>query len=214
MTNGPLPLTVFSQEDVKSLQEIIQQYIDGGIKRNNVITSLSTGISSVCSLQKNWRVPVIEAGNGSSPNSEGDGGDQPDNGDDDGEGGDYGDHNDGDNEPPRPPKRSLSDRLSDSDDEDGSLRSKRCKVDNSSFVRQARTREFLNSMVFSPKHQNFLQQVEIYSCNLKGAVNDLSNTFNAPALPESQWKNVLLDRFVDFDSILTSSYSVELEEPQ
>ncbi|KAJ7020341.1 hypothetical protein C8F04DRAFT_893435, partial [Mycena alexandri] len=42
----------------------------------------------------------------------------------------------------------------------------------------------------------------------------LFNTFHAPALPKSQWKGVLLNRFVDLGTILTSSYAIEVEEPQ
>ncbi|KAJ7505065.1 hypothetical protein B0H11DRAFT_1709243 [Mycena galericulata] len=132
------------------------------------------------------------------------------------------DSNDGEGEgvdgrPGHRRKRSLKDRLSTpdgDDDDDEEYRAKRSKTDASSFVWRSRAQEFLESMVLTPEHQDLLQQIEIYSRDLKGAVCDLLNAFDIPALPETQWKNVLSDRFMDFDTILTSSFAVELEEPQ
>ncbi|KAJ7918065.1 hypothetical protein B0H13DRAFT_1557118, partial [Mycena leptocephala] len=53
-----------------------------------------------------------------------------------------------------------------------------------------------------------------YSQDAKEAVRNLLNSFHAPALPETQWRNVLLDRFVDFDTILSNFFTVDVEEPQ
>ncbi|KAJ7845932.1 hypothetical protein B0H13DRAFT_1540950, partial [Mycena leptocephala] len=113
-------------------------------------------------------------------------------------------------------KRSLRERLSspDGDDDEELHRPKRSRVDTTAFAWRSRARDFLDSIVLTAEHQNVLQQVEVYSQDPKEAVRDLLNSFHAPALPESLWKPVLLDRFVDFDAILSGSYAVEAEEPQ
>ncbi|KAJ7460790.1 hypothetical protein FB451DRAFT_986916, partial [Mycena latifolia] len=100
------------------------------------------------------------------------------------------------------------------DEDEGLPRSKRAKVDPSGFAWRSRANEFLDSIVLSPEHHNVQEQVELYSRDPKEAVRDLLNVFHTPALPNSQWKPVLLDGFVDFNAILTSSYAIDAEEPQ
>lgn len=107
------------------------------------------------------------------------------------------------------PKRPLF-----SDIDDDGPRVKRSKVDSAEFVWCSRAKELLDSMVLTPERLAVQQRVKIHSRDPKAAVPDLLNSFRAPALPESQWRNVLLDRFVDLDSIVTNSYAVEAEEPQ
>jgi hypothetical protein len=140
----------------------------------------------------------------------------PNGGDDDGNEGDGHDQDDeGEDDRLRGTKRSLADRLSDAaDDDEGPRGPKRSRLNASNFVWRSRAKDFLDSMVFSPEHRDLLRQVDVYSQDPKGTISDLLNTFDAPALPETQWRNVLLDRFVDFDTILASSYTVEPEEPQ
>ncbi|KAJ7225914.1 hypothetical protein GGX14DRAFT_348534, partial [Mycena pura] len=51
-----------------------------------------------------------------------------------------------------------------------------------------------------------------FSVDIKEAVRVLTNSPLAPAFPPSLWKFVLLDQFVDFDLILSNTYSTEPEE--
>ncbi|KAJ6614850.1 hypothetical protein B0H10DRAFT_1742927, partial [Mycena sp. CBHHK59/15] len=99
-------------------------------------------------------------------------------------------------------------------DDDGSHRTKRSRVDTSAFAWRSRTNAFLDSIVLTQGHRDIQRQVEIYSLDTRETLRDIANSFHATALPDSQWKNVIGDRFVDFDSILTNSYAVEAEEPQ
>ncbi|KAJ7199221.1 hypothetical protein GGX14DRAFT_662399 [Mycena pura] len=225
MTDGlPLPLHQFSEEDVRSLDEIVLQYVEGNTERNDTIAALTAGIVAICSLRtipftSDHILPYLEQldahdaqqgvglGGGGSGNT-GDGSQDGSQHSGDGDG-----VNDGFS-PNR--KRSLLDRMAigDNDDDDGVYRAKRSRVDTSAFVWCARTNDFLNSMALTQEHRSIARQVEIYSLDTRETIRDISNSFHAPALPDSQWKNVILDRFVDFDTILTNSYAVEAEEPQ
>ncbi|KAJ7717110.1 hypothetical protein DFH07DRAFT_762113 [Mycena maculata] len=225
MTDG-LPPNQFAQGDVDALQEIVQQYADGKIERDDAVASLSARVASVCTLRQisfdpKLLLPYLQqlTAHDDEQKRAGDrrgcGSGAQDDGDNSTDRDAEGDEDEDEDECPRGKKRPLADRLSDAGDGDeGPLRTKWSKVDSSSFVWRSRAREFLDSMVFTPEHQDLLRQIEVYSQDPKGTVCDLLNTFDAPALPETQWKNVLLDRFVDFDAILTSSYAIEPEEPQ
>ncbi|KAJ7222639.1 hypothetical protein GGX14DRAFT_352366 [Mycena pura] len=92
--------------------------------------------------------------------------------------------------------------------------SKRPKVDASEYAWRARAEDFLETLHFTPEHQRVLEQVEIHSRDIKGAVTDVTIAPFVPALPYGQWKPILLDQFVDFDSILSNTFATEPEEPQ
>ncbi|KAJ7162652.1 hypothetical protein C8R43DRAFT_880147, partial [Mycena crocata] len=53
-----------------------------------------------------------------------------------------------------------------------------------------------------------------FTVDPKEAMRDLLNSPFVPALPETLWKPVLLDRFVDFDVILGNAFAIDAEEPQ
>ncbi|KAJ7125748.1 hypothetical protein C8R43DRAFT_1135075 [Mycena crocata] len=209
----------FKTEDVKALEEIVAQYADGHLARNDVVAALTKGIVSACAgseipFNGDLIIPYLEqldaldederaAGSGA--------GGGPTGGSQGGEGND-----DDDGTHDRPNKRSLYDRMSgpEPDDDEGFARVKRSKVDTSNFAWRSQAKTFLDSMVLTPAHENVLRQVEAHSDDVKEAVRDLLNTFHAPAIPESLWKNVLLDRFVDFDTILAGAFSTDAEESQ
>ncbi|KAJ7822420.1 hypothetical protein B0H13DRAFT_2127034, partial [Mycena leptocephala] len=158
--------------------------------RNVVIGSLTEGIFSICGLRKipfkpDHIRPYLEQLDAHDALQRGAAGEHEGSQDGDGEG------DDGEN-PHRGRKRSLRERLS---SPDGTM--------TRSCIDPSGAGDFLDSI-----------QVEVYSQDPKEAVRDLLNSFHAPALPESLWKPVLLDRFVDFDAILSGSYAVEAEEPQ
>ncbi|KAJ7214855.1 hypothetical protein GGX14DRAFT_359759 [Mycena pura] len=92
--------------------------------------------------------------------------------------------------------------------------SKSTKVDPSEYSWRARADNFLNTIRFTPEHRRLLDQVELYSKDIKGAVSDITVAPFVPALPYGQWKSVLLDQFVDLDSILSNSFATQPEEPQ
>jgi len=224
MTDG-LSQTQFSQEDVKALSEIVQQYVDGKSTRNTATAALSSVIATACLAHgikpdADHILPYLEqldehdqiqdqrgAGAVVPGGSDGDNGD---NGEGDGDPGD----DEGEVSPSGDRTLSLKDRLSEPDDDGEYSRAKRLRVDPSNFAWRSRAQDFLDSLGLTPEHQHVQQQVEIYSRDVKAAVCDLLNSFRVPALPELQWKNVLLDRFVDFDSILTSSFAIDAEESQ
>ncbi|KAJ7019488.1 hypothetical protein C8F04DRAFT_975524 [Mycena alexandri] len=215
----------FSTDDLQSLSEIVAQYTDEDADRNDIIAALTAGIVSICSLRQipfntDHIRPYLEqldahdatqrAGGGGSDHGSQHGGIVSSQ-----HGGDHGSQHGSDDEDDatRGRKRSLLDRLSDGEDGE-SYRAKRSRVNSSAFVWRSRAKQFLDSMVLTQEHQDVLQQVKVYSLDIKESIRDLSNTFHAPALPKSQWEGVLLDHFVDLDSILTSSYAIEAEEPQ
>ncbi|KAJ7715674.1 hypothetical protein B0H16DRAFT_1804970 [Mycena metata] len=211
----------FSPADLQSLAEIVAQYTDERANRNDTIAALTAGVVSICSLREipfksDHILPYLEqldAHDVAQGAGGGEGGGDDSQRDDDSQHSGDGDDS-GDKGAPRGQKRPLLDRLSYDDDDEGSYRAKRSRVDYSAFVWRSRAKQFLDSMVLTQEHQDILQQVKAYSLDVKESIRDLSNSFHAPALPKSQWESVLLDRFVDLDTILTSSYAVEAEEPQ
>ncbi|KAJ7171675.1 hypothetical protein C8R43DRAFT_874837 [Mycena crocata] len=224
MTQDATSISQFKSEDVKALEEIVEQYADGHLARNDVIAALTKGIVAACAgsgfpFNGDLILPYLEqldaydadqeratgGGSGGGPtDGNQNGGNNDDDDDDDDESRDRGN------------KRSLYDRLSgpEQDEDEGAYRVKRSRINTANFVWRSQARKFLDSMVLTPAHEDVLRQVEFHSEDLKETVRDLLNTFHAPALPESLWKHVLLDRFVDFDTILTGSFSIDAEEPQ
>ncbi|KAJ7193863.1 hypothetical protein GGX14DRAFT_339926, partial [Mycena pura] len=53
-----------------------------------------------------------------------------------------------------------------------------------------------------------------YSLDVKEALRLLSVSLSKPSLPETLWKDVLLDRFVDLDVIVANRFATEPDEPQ
>ncbi|KAJ7209801.1 hypothetical protein GGX14DRAFT_453179, partial [Mycena pura] len=54
---------------------------------------------------------------------------------------------------------------------------------------------------------------ESYSLDIKEALRLLSVSLGKPSLPETLWKDILLDRFVDLDVIVANRFATEPDEP-
>ncbi|KIK51440.1 hypothetical protein GYMLUDRAFT_64815 [Collybiopsis luxurians FD-317 M1] len=63
-------------------------------------------------------------------------------------------------------------------------------------------------------HMNVQKQVQMYAEDIKQAVRSLDVALDKPSLPKSQWKNILVDGYVEFDEIVTSMFSVEQMDPE
>ncbi|KAJ7867831.1 hypothetical protein B0H13DRAFT_2351771 [Mycena leptocephala] len=208
----------FSCEDVKSLEQIVQQYVDGAVERNDAIVSLTSGIVSISTTRKFsftsrfllLYLEQLDAHDAEQERRGEHGGGSRGDGNSDGNGR----NNGGDSSPDC--KRKLADRLSNPDDRDDELdevRVQNSKVDASSFAWQSR-----GQIPGLPRpHRRTSERPASSGAPLTGhqeTIRDLLNSLHAPALPESLWKPVRLDRFIDLDSILSNSYTVEVEERQ
>ncbi|KAJ7210344.1 hypothetical protein GGX14DRAFT_625295 [Mycena pura] len=222
MTNGAAPGNQFLAEDVEVLQKLVDEYKQGEKERNDVIAALSFTIAKTAAvrgvqLSSTHLLPYLEQLD--AHDSEQEGGHQhprPDSGEqsggDDADDGSDGRGGESPGESERGKKRSLAERMGIEYDGEGG--SKHPKVDPSEYAWRARAQDFLDTIYFTPEHRRVLDQVELYSRDIKAAVSDIIVAPFVPALPYGQWKNVLLDQFVDLDSILSNSFATEPEEPQ
>lgn len=215
MPDGPNSVQ-FSSEHVEALQKIIQLYVDGNTSRMDAIFELHqqgrticTAISTPFSSQilqpymdqldvhsESQRVGSGAGGAGGSSERPGGSGDL-----DDPDG-------NGDGPFPQGHKRPRDD----ADDEP--VAPKRAKFDPAAVAWGGEADRFLDSVAFSPQHLAVVKQIEVYSLDIKEALRMLSLALRKPVFPDSLWKDVLLDRFVDLDTVLASRFAVEPDEPQ
>ncbi|KIK50140.1 hypothetical protein GYMLUDRAFT_183173, partial [Collybiopsis luxurians FD-317 M1] len=87
---------------------------------------------------------------------------------------------------------------------------KRRRADKSKF--QWNKDRDLYAAALSPAHEALCEQIAVYSSNTKDVLKDLDVALNKPSLPKSQWTNVLHDSYVDFDEILSHTFSTEMED--
>jgi hypothetical protein len=220
MTDGVPAPNHFSQEDIQSLEQTVEQYIDGGVERNAIVAALASSIAAICVAGKlkpdsSYILPYLEQLDAhdkelADAEARGQGPDLS--------GSQVEDSDDEDYRPPRGSKRSLDSRLTspepDHDVNEDLHVAKRSRIDPTKFTWRSQEHEFLTSIVLTAEHQNVRQQVENYSLDPKEALRDLLNSFGNPAISETQWKDVLLDRYVEFDDILADSFTIEAEESQ
>ncbi|KAJ7162653.1 hypothetical protein C8R43DRAFT_1123337 [Mycena crocata] len=175
MTQNDMPPNQFNAQDVQALEGIVTQYVDGEVARNDAIAALTKGVVSACTgsfipFDGDLLLPYLEQldahdlqqragdgnGGGSGPQNGGGSGDDLGDGD--------GDHDgDGADRPSGGQRIPLLDRLSGPDRDEDAYRTKRSRVDASSFVWRSHANEFLNSIALSPEHQRVLHQIEIHS---------------------------------------------------
>ncbi|KAJ7211393.1 hypothetical protein GGX14DRAFT_362632, partial [Mycena pura] len=91
--------------------------------------------------------------------------------------------------------------------------SKRAKFDPASVAWGGEADRFLESISYSPQHLAVVRQVESYSLDIKETLRLLSVSLSKPSFPETLWKEVLLDRFVDLDVIVANRFATEPDEP-
>ncbi|KAJ7193784.1 hypothetical protein GGX14DRAFT_378574 [Mycena pura] len=100
------------------------------------------------------------------------------------------------------------------DDEQGPPTGKRAKFNPAAVAWKTEADRFLDAVAYSPQHLLVVKQVEVYSLDIKEALRLLSVALGKPPLPDSLWKDVLLDRFVDLDVIIANRFAMEPDEPQ
>ncbi|KAJ3831113.1 hypothetical protein EV361DRAFT_813456 [Lentinula raphanica] len=99
----------------------------------------------------------------------------------------------------------------DDEEETENTKTKRRRVNSSSFHWNQGANLIL-SATLTAAHERVRRQVEDYSLDLKNALQSLDVAIAKPSLPKGQWKNVLLDGYVDFDDLLGNLFTTELEE--
>ncbi|KAJ7210478.1 hypothetical protein GGX14DRAFT_363292 [Mycena pura] len=99
------------------------------------------------------------------------------------------------------------------DDNGGESPLKRARFDPASVAWGGAADRFIESVAYSPQHIAVVEQVEAYSLDIKESLRLLSISLSKPTFPESLWKDVLLDRFVDLDVIIANRFATEPDEP-
>ncbi|KAJ3925255.1 MAG: hypothetical protein NXY57DRAFT_907304 [Lentinula lateritia] len=229
-----------SSEDIETLENIVQKYTSGSISKPNAIASLAIEIGKIAtrleivpseSLIQPY-VDKIEAFDRENREAEerGNRGSSNQRHEDEREQG--GEHDretrarteqetdtrreaphEAEREEIRGSRRARSEADEHEDAEAGGSR-KRIKADVGKY-KWNDADSFLESIfTLTPAHQTVREQVRNYAADIKESLRDLETAFGKPFLPNSQWKNILLNRYCDLDEIAANIYTTEHVEPE
>jgi hypothetical protein len=205
--------TTVSDEDIELLEQVVQQYAEGKITKNEAIGNLSVSVATICTERDitpdaSIIQPYVEqldahdrenAAAGARSNTV-----------DVGDGEQEGTGQTGSSGTAGLRRRHGPDESSDRQ-EDEPLTKKR-HVDPSKFNWNDETKVFFDSFTVTPAHESVRKQIEVYSADIKVSLRDLNTSYGKPSLPRSQWKNILLDNFVEFNEIFSNSFAIEPDE--
>ncbi|KAJ3710975.1 hypothetical protein C8R42DRAFT_690022 [Lentinula raphanica] len=200
---GPAPTQIPTQ-DLESLDEIIQQYSAGSLSKTDAIIKITVHLTTVCDRLKvkfddSILRPYMDEIEGAERERDGAG--------DRGRKQVGGNSGDGDDNPGEENPGGGGD----DEEETENTKTKRRRVNSSSFHWNQGANLIL-SATLTAAHERVRRQVEDYSLDLKNALQSLDVAIAKPSLPKGQWKNVLLDGYVDFDDLLGNLFTTELEE--
>ncbi|GAW09829.1 protein [Lentinula edodes] len=224
-----------SSEDIETLENIVQKYTSRSISKPNAIASLAIEIGKIAtrlgivpseSLIQPY-VDEIEAFDRENREAEerGNRGSSNQRHEDEREqGGEYDgetrarmeQETDARREAPREPEqeeirgsRRARSEAEEHEDAEVSGSRKRTKADVGKY-KWNDADSFLESIfTLTPAHQTVREQVRNYAADIKESLRDLETAFGKPFLPNSQWKNILLNRYCDLDEIATNIYSFD-----
>ncbi|KAH9857232.1 hypothetical protein C2E23DRAFT_900451 [Lenzites betulinus] len=106
---------------------------------------------------------------------------------------------------PRLSQPSAQDRSRASSEDADEPRSKRAKVDPSSYAWAAT--DFILEATLDPSIARTLELIRIYGDDLTQARRDLSASASVPEFPEAEWTNILTGRAVDLDHVFAGRYT-------
>lgn len=206
-------------EDIETLERIVQRYTDGNASKSQTIEDLSVSVATICTEQNivpdasiihpyleqldahDREIATAEARSGTADtrlHGDGNGSGQAHSG-----------------TQPNPDKRSAG-MVRNSDDEENEGEeerpSKKPRADPSKFSWNDQTKIFLDSFTVTPAHERVREQVAAYNIDIKTSLRDLDTSYGKPSFPRSQWKNVLLDGYVEFNEIFSNSFTTEPDE--
>ncbi|KAJ3969352.1 hypothetical protein EV361DRAFT_804023 [Lentinula raphanica] len=204
-TSEPAPIRIPTQ-DIDSLEEIVQQFSAGSLSKTDAVIQITLKLAAVCERLKlkfddSVLRPYLDEIDGAEKERDGakDRGEGQAGGNDGAGDDDLGEENGGtggDNE---------------EEEEIENAQVKRRRVNSSDFHWNQGANLIL-SATLTAAHEQVRRQVENYSLDTKNALQSLDVAIAKPSLPKSQWKNVLLDGYVDFDDLLGNLFTTELEE--
>ncbi|KAE9386075.1 hypothetical protein BT96DRAFT_839833 [Gymnopus androsaceus JB14] len=73
------------------------------------------------------------------------------------------------------------------------------------------TTDIIHAAILSPAHENVQDQVQLYNESIKEMLKDLDCALGKPEMPDSLWKHVCLDRYVNLDKITSNSFAIEAD---
>ncbi|KAJ3751962.1 hypothetical protein EV360DRAFT_89206 [Lentinula raphanica] len=213
MTDGvnpsstPAPIQIPAQ-DLESLDGIIQQYSSGSLSKTDTIIKVTVHLTTVCDRLKlkfddsilRPYMDEIEGAERERDRAKNRGDRQPRGNNGAGDDG-LGEENAG----------GGGDDDDDEEEETANANAKRRRVNSSTFHWNQGANLIL-SATLTAAHEQVRRQVENYSLDLKNALQSLEVAIAKPSLPKGQWKNILLDGYVDFDDLLGNLFTSELEE--